>query len=147
MLKSTKYCTFLCVLFGTFIYYAYLCNVKQEVKQFRPPAATGNSGTKDMTTIYCITEWDSNMNKTRSELFMSINGVANWLTKQNPINNQFNVTDRETAGDYDITVENLMYVLAYSKANNMAASFTIKRDFFFQTVETRFTLLTMNVNE
>jgi len=50
MLKSTKYCTFLCVLFGTFIYYAYLCNVKQEVKHFRPPAATGNSGTKIMTT-------------------------------------------------------------------------------------------------
>ena len=100
-----------------------------------------------MTTIYCITEWDSNMNQTRSEFFMSINGVANWLTKQNPIGNQFNVTDRETAGDYDITAENLAHVLEISKQNNMAASFTIKRDFFFQTVETRFTLLTMNVNE
>ena len=87
------------------------------------------------------------MNKTRSELFMSINGVANWLPKQNPINHQFNVTDRATAGDYDITAENLTKVLVYAKANNMAASFTIKRDFFFQTVETRFTLLTMNVNE
>ena len=68
-----------------------------------------------MTTIYCITEWDSNMNQTRSELFMSINGVANWLTKQDPIGNQFNVTDRETAGDYDITAENLTKVLAAAK--------------------------------
>ena len=100
-----------------------------------------------MTTIYCITEWDSNMNQTRSELFMSINGVANWLTKQNPIGNQFNVTDRETAGDYDITAENLTKVLAAAKANNMAASFTIKQDFIIQTIETRFTLSTVNVND
>lgn len=100
-----------------------------------------------MTTIYCITEWDSNMNQTRSELFMSINGVANWLTKQNPIGNQFNVTDRETAGDYDITAENLMKVLAAAKVNNMAASFTIKQDFIIQTIETRFTLSTVNVND
>jgi len=100
-----------------------------------------------MTTIFCITEWDSNMNQTRSELFMSINGVANWLTKQNPIGNQFNVTDRETAGDYDITAENLTKVLAAAKANNMGASFTIKKDFFIQTIETRFTLSTVNVND
>ena len=100
-----------------------------------------------MTTIYCITEWDSNMNQTRSELFMSINGVANWLTKQNPIENQFNVTDRETAGDYDITAENLAHVLEISKQNNMAASFTIKQDFIIQTIETRFTLSTVNVND
>ena len=100
-----------------------------------------------MTTIYCITEWDSNMNQTRSEFFMSINGVANWLTKQNPIGKQFNVTDRETAGDYDITAENLAHVLEISKQNNMAASFTIKQDFIIQTIETRFTLSTVNVND
>lgn len=100
-----------------------------------------------MTTIYCITEWDSNMNQTNSELFMSISGVANWLTKRNPINNQFNVTDRETAGDYDITAENLANVLEASKQNGMAASFTIKQDFFIQTIETRFTLSTVNVND
>lgn len=100
-----------------------------------------------MTTIYCITEWDSNMNQTRSEFCMSINGVANWLTKQNPIGNQFNVTDRETAGDYDITAENLMKVLAAAKQNNMAASFTIKKDFIIQTIETRLTLSTVNVND
>ena len=100
-----------------------------------------------MTTIYCITEWDSNMNQTRSELFMSINGVANWLPKQNPIGNHFNVTDRETAGDYDITAENLAHVLEISKQNNMAASFTIKQDFIIQTIETRFTLSTVNVND
>lgn len=100
-----------------------------------------------MTTIYCITEWDSNMNQTRSELFMSINGVANWLTKQNPIGNQFNVTDRETAGDYDITAENLAHVLEISKQNNMAASFTIKQDFIIQTIETHFTLSTVTAND
>ena len=87
------------------------------------------------------------MNQTRSELFMSINGVANWLTKQNPIGNQFNVTDRETAGDYDITAENLAHVLEISKQNNMGASFTIKQDFIIQTIETRFTLSTVNVND
>ena len=100
-----------------------------------------------MTTIYCITEWDSNMNQTHSELFMSINGVVNWLTKQNPINNQFNVKDCETAGDYDITAENLAHVLEISKQNNMTASFTIKQDFIIQTIETRFTLSTVNVND
>lgn len=100
-----------------------------------------------MTTIYSITEWDSNMNQVRSELFMSINGVANWLTKQNPIGNQFNVTDHETAGDYDITADNITKVLAAAKVNNMAAAFTIKQDFIIQTVETRFTLSTVNVND
>ena len=99
-----------------------------------------------MTTIYSITEWN-NMNQGNSELFMSIEGVANWLTKKNPINNQFNVTDRETEGDYDINAENLVKVLAASKANGMAASFTIKQDFFIQTIETRFTLSTVNVND
>jgi hypothetical protein len=87
------------------------------------------------------------MNQTRNELFMSINGVANWLINQNPINNQFNVTDRETAGDYDITAENLARVLEISKQNNMTASFTIKKNFFIQTIETRFTLSTINVND
>lgn len=87
------------------------------------------------------------MNQTRSELFLSINGVANWLTKQNPIANQFFVTDRETAGDYAITAENLAHVLEFSKQNNMAASFAIKQDFIFQTFETRFTLSTVNVND
>ena len=100
-----------------------------------------------MATIYCITEWNSDMNLTRSELFMSITGVTNWLTKQNPIGNQFNVTDRETAGDYDITAENLTKVLAAAKANNMVVSFTIKQDFIIQTIETRFTLSTLNVND
>ena len=99
-----------------------------------------------MTTIYSITEWN-NMNQGNSELFMSIEGVANWLTKKNPINNQFSVTDRETEGDYDINAENLVKVLAASKANGMAASFTIKQDFFIQTIETRYTLSTVNVND
>ena len=87
------------------------------------------------------------MKQANSELFMSIEGVANWLTKKNPINNQFNVTDRETEGDYDINAENLVKVLAASKANGMAASFTIKQDFFIQTIETRYTLSTVNVND
>ena len=100
-----------------------------------------------MTTIYCITEWNSNMEQTRSELFMNIIGIANWLTNKNPINNQFNVKDRDTAGDYEITAENLTKVLAAAKANNMGASFTIKQDFFIQTIETRFTLSTVNVND
>ena len=100
-----------------------------------------------MTTIYCITEWDSNMKQANSELFMSIEGIANWLTKKNPVNNQFHVSDRETEGDYDINAENLMKVLAASKANGMAASFTIKQDFFIQTIETRYTLSTVNVND
>ncbi len=100
-----------------------------------------------MTTIYSITEWDSNMNQVRSELFMSINGVANWLTKQSPIDKQFIVRDRETSGVYDITADNLAKVLSAAKANNMGASFTIKQDFFIQTIETRFTLTTVNVND
>jgi hypothetical protein len=38
-------------------------------------------------------------------------------------------------------------VLAAAKANNMGASFTIKQDLFIQTIETRFTLSTVNVND
>ena len=100
-----------------------------------------------MTTIYCITEWDNDMNLTRRELFMSINGVANWLTKQKANGNQFNVTDSETAGDYDITAENLAHVLEISEQNNVAASFTIKQDFLILTFEKHFTLSTVNVND
>ena len=104
-------------------------------------------GIKAMTTIYCITEWDSDMNLTRRELFMSISGVANWLIKQKPIGNQFNVTDIETAGDYDITAENLTNVLAAAEVNNRAAWFTIKQEFIILTFEKRFTLSTVNVND
>ena len=99
-----------------------------------------------MTTIYSITEWN-NMNQGNSELFMSIEGVANWLTKKNPVNNQFHVSDRETEGDYDINAENLMKVLAASNVNGMAAAFTIKQDFFIQVIETHYTLSTLNVND
>jgi len=34
------------VIFGIFKNNAYLCNIKQQVKHFRTPAATGNSGTR-----------------------------------------------------------------------------------------------------
>ena len=100
-----------------------------------------------MMKIYCLTEWDSHMKQANIELFMSMSGVANWLTKKNPINNQFHLCDRAIEGDYDINVENLMYVLSASERNNMGAAFTIKQDFFIQTIETRFTLSTVNVND
>ena len=100
-----------------------------------------------MTTIYCITEWDNDMKQTKSELFMSIDGLANWLINKNPVDNSFNVKDGDSAGNYDITAENLAHVLEISEQNCMSASFTIKQDFFIQIIETRFTLSTINVND
>lgn len=147
MLKVPNKLHFLCNLFGTFIYYAYLCNIKTKVQHFKTPAATDNSGTKDMTTIYSLTEWSSNMSQVSSKLFMTLNGAANWLAKQNPIDNQFNVTDSGIEGDYDINTDNLTHVLEASKANGCAASFTIKQDFVIQIIETRYTLSTIDVND
>lgn len=54
MLKSTKHHTFLCVIFGTFIYFSYLCIVKLKQITNRTPAATGNSGERIMAK-YTIT--------------------------------------------------------------------------------------------
>ena len=87
------------------------------------------------------------MNLMGSEMFMSLNGAANWLLKKEPIGESFNVKDRETAGDYDINAKNLEYILKESEKNGMTAMFTIKQDFFIQTMEARFTLATINVND
>lgn len=100
-----------------------------------------------MTTIYSLTEWNDKMQQVGCEYFMSMNGVAKYLTANNPIDNKFSVMDREMAGDYDITAENLENVLEVSLQNNMGASFTIKQDFIFNVIDTRFTLSTINVND
>lgn len=99
-----------------------------------------------MVTIYCLTEWDGGMKKDNSELFMSLDGVVNWLINKQPIDNQIQVRDREIAGYYDINKDNIEKVLAASQKNGMAASFTIKRDFIIKTIETRFTLSKILVN-
>lgn len=100
-------------------------------------------GIKTMATIFCITEWNDKMEQTRSEHFMSLNGVANWLTKLKPISNQF----KDTTGIYDITAENLEKVLNVATALSMGALFSIKQDICGFEFETRFTLSTIEVND
>ena len=100
-----------------------------------------------MATIYCLTEWNDKMQQVGCEYFMSLNGVVNNLIAKNAIDNKFTVRDREIAGDYDITVENIRNVFEACERNNMAASFAINQDFGFYAVETRYTLSTINVND
>lgn len=96
-----------------------------------------------MTTIYSITEWNEKMEQTSCELFMSINGVANWLTKLKPINNEFKYAN----GVYELTSENLENVLKAADAQFMGALFTIKQDICGFEFETRYTLSTIKVND
>ena len=100
-----------------------------------------------MTTIYCITEWNSNMEQTNSKMFMTLEGVAKWLIKKNPIDNQLNVRDRDIAGIYDITADNLRTILTASQEQGWAACFSIEQDFVLQIIETRFTLSTIDVED
>lgn len=97
--------------------------------------------------IYCITEWDSNMNMSGSEYFKTIEGIASYLLDKKPIDNMFTVSDREIAGKYDITADNFLHIIEESQKNNMAASITIRQDFFIQVVEIRYTISTINVHE
>lgn len=147
MLKNDIFDIFFNDIFGIFQNNAYLCNIKLKVKQFRPPAATGNSGRKDMTTIYNITELNNNMEQTNSKLFMTLEGVAKWLAKQSPIDNQMNVRDRETARTYDITADNLRTILTASQQHGWGACFSIQQDFVLQVIETHYTLSTVSVED
>ena len=100
-----------------------------------------------MKQIYCLTEFNEKMEQQGCEMFMTLKGVAKWLTEQKIIDNKMSVTDSELAGDYDITADNLGTLVTECKKQNMAASFTISRDFFIQVIETRYTLSTVNVND
>lgn len=146
MLNNDIFDIFFNDLFGIYQNNAYLCNIKLKVK-LRKPAATGNSGTKDMTTIYNITEWNNNMEQTNSKLFMTLDGVAKWLAKQSPIDNQINVRDRENAGAYDITADNLRTILTASQQQGWVACFSIQQDFVLQVIETHYTLSTVSVED
>ena len=97
--------------------------------------------------IYCITEWDSASNMIGSDYFKTMDGIAAYLLDKKPADNMFTVTDRETAGEYDITADNLLHIFEESQKNNMAASITIKQDFFIQIIETRYTISDINVHE
>lgn len=100
-----------------------------------------------MKQIYCLTEFNNRVEQQGCEMFMTLEGVAKWLTEKKPIDNKMSVMDRELAGDYDITSKNLETIMTECKKQNMAASFTVSRDFFVQDIETRYTLSTIDVHE
>ncbi len=87
------------------------------------------------------------MEQTNSKMFMTLEGVAKWLTKKNPIDNQLNVHDRDIAGIYDITADNLRTILTASQEQGWAACFSIYQNFVLQIIETRFTLSTIDVED
>jgi hypothetical protein len=98
-----------------------------------------------MTTIYCI------KSENNSEMFMSLQGMAKWLTEQKPINNKFYTLSGicgETRNYFDITADNLAKVMEESKQQTgLCADIRIEQDFFIQTIETRYVLSTANVND
>lgn len=100
-----------------------------------------------MTKIYSLTEWDAHMNCTGQILFMSINGVTNWL-KEVTDANQFYVTDRDIKGYYDITADNLARILKENEKSNMSASFFIQQKAFgFSAFKRHFMLCRIKVND
>lgn len=90
--------------------------------------------------IYALTE-----NGQTSELFSQLEGVAEWIKAKKPVGG-IRSYDAETAGEYDITADNLDKLLKAAKANGCAALIRIQQDFFVTTVETRFTLTTLTVH-
>lgn len=84
---------------------AYLCNIKQQVKHFRKPAATGNSGRKDMTTInskmktkklYAVVIIDSTCNVMGHDRGIYGRGDYSWISE--PLNGgyrEYNMTETE----------------------------------------------------
>ena len=90
-----------------------------------------------MTTIYFI------KSKISSKMFMSLNGMAQWLIKQNPINNVFftlSGIQGEEKTYYDITAANLEKVMEESERDGLCADIRIEQDFFLQNIETRYVL-------
>ena len=79
-----------------------------------------------MTKIYCITAWGSKNELLDSKLFMSIDGIVKYLTKQSPIDNKYYVTGD---GAYDITEANITNALVDRTKQGMALTIKIKQDF------------------
>lgn len=101
-----------------------------------------------MRTILCLTEWNANMHQTNNEMFMTFDGVANWMLKSmRPIGNKLVVADKDIAGEYDINASNLAKIMDYCERNSCAAAFDIKSDFGFQVFNYHFTLSTIKVHE
>jgi len=102
-----------------------------------------------MTTIFCLTKWDSDMNLMGNKLFMTIEGVTKYLTEQKPIDNKIKVTDRDIAGDYDITADNLRYIFNETKkhGSHYAPRFSFEQDFVLYTAKTEFGLSTIEVED
>ena len=95
-----------------------------------------------MTTIYCIKD----INSSENEMFMSLEGMAKWLTKKTPIENKFNVIYPK--GLYDITPGNLRKVMDNSKANcGLWPTIHIQQDFFIQIIDTEYVISEMYIND
>lgn len=94
-----------------------------------------------MTTIFCITS------ETESKMFMTLEGMAKWLNAKKPIDGQFSTIITEKAF-YDITADNLAKVMEDSMEQvGLCADIRIRQDFFIQTIETRYVLSTVEVND
>jgi hypothetical protein len=96
-----------------------------------------------MTTIFSVTRWNEDMELQGSKFFMTLEGVAKWLLKQNPIDNK--IRDRE--GEYDITANNLRILFDAAKAQGCAARFSFEIDFIFNSVKTEIGLCTVDVED
>lgn len=100
-----------------------------------------------MKKIYCLTEYGNDSLLMGREMFMTLDGVAKWLTDKKPIGNKMTVADRELEGVYDITAENLEKLVTEFKKQNMGAAFSVDCDFFIQTITLKFTLSEIDVRE
>lgn len=100
-----------------------------------------------MTTIYCITGWNSNNEQTDSKMFMTLEGAAKWLTSLHPIDNQFSVRDRDFNGNYDITADNLRTILNVQEKQGFGTYFYIQQECVVFLFETRFILSTIEVED
>lgn len=102
-----------------------------------------------MKTVFCLTKWDSDLNLMSKMFFTTLEGVTEWLTEQKPIDNKIKVTDRDIAGDYDITADNIRTIFNAAKAHgsHYAARFSFETDFLFGSIKTEIGLSTVKVED
>lgn len=82
--------------------------------------------------------------------FANLSALTQYIADKSPIDNKFSVRDSATAGEYDLTPENISYIIDQTKetcGNNYAASIFIDVDFVLQIITTQYLISTIDVKE
>ena len=82
--------------------------------------------------------------------FANLTALTQYIAEKSPIDNKFSVLDAATAGEYDLTPENISYIINQTRevcGENYAASIYIDVDIVLNIVTTQYLISTVDVKE